>query len=322
MTMVTKTVFVTDIVASTQLFSAAGSWRAERIRATHFDLLGKEVAHRRGNVVKTVGDGVIAVFDCARDAMDCAVAVQVALREHRTAERDNLAVRIGVNSGDVTADHGDYFGLPVTEASRLCSLAAGGGVLISDSTRLLARHDAAVIDLGEVQLKGLPYLTHVWSVSWKESEGTPVRAVLADDEALMREGIALVLASAGIEVVGQATNAEELIQLTQDLQPDLAIVDVHMPPTDAMQGLQAAIRIRERHPQTNVLLLSADFEPRYAQRLLAAFPAGVGYLIKDQVSDVTEFAAAARRVAAGGTAFEADLLSGSVLTSLGARSVS
>jgi DNA-binding NarL/FixJ family response regulator len=138
-----------------------------------------------------------------------------------------------------------------------------------------------------------------------------VRAVLADDAALMREGIALVLASAGIEIVGQATNAEELLQLSQDLQPDLAIVDVHMPPTDAIQGLEAAIRIREKHPRTNVLLLSADFEPRYAQRLLAASPAGVGYLVKERVSDVTEFAAAARRVAAGGVAFEADLFRGS-----------
>lgn len=307
--MVTKTVLVTDIVASTQLFAAAGSWRAERIREAHFDLLGKEVAHRHGNVVKNVGDGVIAVFDCARDALECAVAVQTALRDHRTAERNNLAVRVGVNSGDITVHHGDYFGLPVAEASRLCSLATGGDILISDSTRLLARHDAALTDLGEIRLKGLPYPTHVWSVSWSESEGTPVRAVLADDAALMREGIALVLASAGIEVVGQATNAEELLRLSQDLQPDLAIVDIHMPPTDAIQGLEAAIRIRERHPRTNVLLLSADFEPRYAQRLLAASPAGVGYLVKERVSDTTEFAAAARRVAAGGTAFEADLFS-------------
>jgi DNA-binding NarL/FixJ family response regulator len=136
-----------------------------------------------------------------------------------------------------------------------------------------------------------------------------MRIVLADDSVLLREGLARLLEDGGFEVVGQAGNADELLLKVRSYDPDVAIVDIRMPPTHTDEGLQAAREIREKHPRTGVLVLSQYVEPSYALELLADSAEGVGYLLKDRVSDIDEFSAAVRRVAEGGSALDPSVVS-------------
>ena len=136
-----------------------------------------------------------------------------------------------------------------------------------------------------------------------------MRVVVADDSVLLREGVVRILAEAGFEVVGQAGDADELMLKVRSYSPDVAVVDIRMPPTHTDEGLQAAQEIREKHPGVGVLVLSQYIEPTYAMELLADSAEGVGYLLKDRVSDVHEFADAVRRVAAGGSALDPTIVS-------------
>jgi DNA-binding NarL/FixJ family response regulator len=136
-----------------------------------------------------------------------------------------------------------------------------------------------------------------------------VRVVLAEDSVLLREGVARILDEAGFEVVGQAGNADELMLKVRSYSPDVAIVDIRMPPTHTDEGLRAAQEIREKHPNCGVLVLSQYVEPTYAMELLAESAEGVGYLLKDRVSDVNEFADAVRRVGEGGSALDPTIVS-------------
>ena len=136
-----------------------------------------------------------------------------------------------------------------------------------------------------------------------------MRVVLAEDSVLLREGVARILDEAGFEVVGQAGNADELLLNVRSYSPDVAIVDIRMPPTHTDEGLRAAQEIREKHPTCGVLVLSQYVEATYAMELLAESAEGVGYLIKDRVSDVNEFADAVRRVGEGGSALDPTIVS-------------
>jgi DNA-binding NarL/FixJ family response regulator len=136
-----------------------------------------------------------------------------------------------------------------------------------------------------------------------------VRVVIADDSVLLREGVASLLESAGFEVVGRAGDADDLLLKVRSYSPDVAIVDIRMPPTQTDEGLRAAKEIREKHPSTGVLVLSQYVEAAYAMELLAESAEGVGYLLKDRVADVDEFTAAVRRVAEGGSALDPTVVS-------------
>ena len=136
-----------------------------------------------------------------------------------------------------------------------------------------------------------------------------MRVVLAEDSVLLREGVARILDEAGFEVVGQAGNADELLLKVRSYSPDVAIVDIRMPPTHTDEGLRAAQEIREKHPGIGVLVLSQYVEAAYAMELLAESAEGVGYLLKDRVSDVNEFADAVRRVGEGGSALDPTIVS-------------
>jgi DNA-binding NarL/FixJ family response regulator len=132
--------------------------------------------------------------------------------------------------------------------------------------------------------------------------------VVADDSVLLREGIVALLENAGIEVVGQAGDAEDLVRKVGAHKPDVAIVDVRMPPTNSDDGLRAAILLRSRQPSLGVLVLSQYVEPAYAQALLADTAEGLGYLLKDRVGDVERFIDAVRRVAGGGSALDPEVV--------------
>ena len=126
-----------------------------------------------------------------------------------------------------------------------------------------------------------------------------MRVVIAEDEALLREGLARLLADAGIEVVGQGETADQLLALVERHQPDVAIVDIKMPPTHTDEGLVAAQTIRREHSSVAVLVLSHYLESRYAMRLLEDHPESVGYLLKDRVSNIAVLVDALRRVSEG-----------------------
>ena len=141
-----------------------------------------------------------------------------------------------------------------------------------------------------------------------EVPGRTLRIVVADDNALLREGIASLLSDAGHEVVGRAVDADDLRLKVRSYTPDIAIVDVRMPPGNLDDGLVAAVDIRRLHPTVAVLVLSQHLEPTYLLELVGDNAAGVGYLLKDRVRDVGEFVDAVERVAGGGTAFDPDVV--------------
>ena len=134
--------------------------------------------------------------------------------------------------------------------------------------------------------------------------GGGLRVVVAEDDALLREGIASLLEDAGHEVVGRARDAPDLLLKARSYLPDVAITDVRMPPGYADDGLVAAVEIRRAHPTVSVLVLSQHLEPTYMLELVGDDAAGVGYLLKDRVRDVADFLDAVERVAAGATAFD------------------
>jgi DNA-binding NarL/FixJ family response regulator len=138
---------------------------------------------------------------------------------------------------------------------------------------------------------------------------TAVRVVIADDSVLLREGLARLLDEVGFEVVGQAGDAEDLLRKVGAHKPDVVVVDVKMPPTHTDEGLRAAREIRTRFPRMGVLVLSQYIEESYAVDLLAESAEGVGYLLKDRVSDVDRFRDAVRRVGEGGSALDPEVVS-------------
>ena len=125
-----------------------------------------------------------------------------------------------------------------------------------------------------------------------------MRVVLAEDELLLREGMASLLERSGVEVVGQAGDATQLLALVRDTSPDLVVVDIRMPPTRTREGLEAAREIRQQRPEIGILVLSAHVEVEHAMELLAS-GRGIGYLLKSRVTDVTEFVETLERIAKG-----------------------
>jgi DNA-binding NarL/FixJ family response regulator len=135
-----------------------------------------------------------------------------------------------------------------------------------------------------------------------------MRVVIAEDSVLLQAGLAKILAASGIEVAAAVGDAESLLAAVAEHQPDAVIADVRMPPTHTDEGIRAALVIRQQWPRVAVLVLSQYVEERYAADLLSANTSSVGYLLKDRVADVTEFVAALRRVAVGGTALDPEVV--------------
>ncbi len=135
-----------------------------------------------------------------------------------------------------------------------------------------------------------------------------MRVILADDAVLFREGTARVLTEAGFEVTGQAGDARELLDLIRQSPPDVAIIDIRMPPDHSAEGVEAAVEIRRTSPGVGLLLLSQHVEAHYAMRLMTEFEGGVGYLLKDRVSDLVAFAGDVRRVANGDCVIDPELV--------------
>jgi DNA-binding NarL/FixJ family response regulator len=136
----------------------------------------------------------------------------------------------------------------------------------------------------------------------------PLTVVIGEDDVLLREGIARILTEAGCEVVAQTGDAEDLLRRAMAHRPDVALVDVQMPPGNEDDGLRAALELRKQRPDTGILVLSQFYEDHYAQELMAERAEGVGYLLKERVGDVEAFIDAVNRVAGGGTALDPEVV--------------
>jgi DNA-binding NarL/FixJ family response regulator/class 3 adenylate cyclase len=316
----TVTLVFTDVEGSTRLVQRLGDEYAHLLD-DHRRLLCQAVARGEGVVVDHRGDEFFLVFSDARKAAEAVVSAQQAFASHDWPRDAQLRVRMGMHTGEPNVREGTYFGLDVHRAARICQAGSGGQILLSERTRdaLDSRH--LLEDLGEHELPGIDEPERLFQLN---APGLPskfpslstarrgfrgVRVVLADDSVLLREGIARLLEDAGFEVVAQSGTAEDLLRHVGMHKPDVALIDIRMPPTQTDEGLRAAQQIRERWPDTGVLVLSQYVEPAYAMELLGENAEGVGYLLKDRVSDVDEFAAAVRRVAEGGSALDPAVVS-------------
>jgi DNA-binding NarL/FixJ family response regulator/class 3 adenylate cyclase len=314
------TLVFTDVEGSTQLVQRLGDHYAH-VLEDHRRLFREAVDRADGIVVDQRGDECFVVFEDARAAADAVVSAQMALAAHEWPSGVQLRVRVGMHTGEPNVRDGTYFGLDVHRAARICQAGSGGQILLSQRTREELEPAHEVEDLGEHHLAGIDQPERLFQLN---AAGLPaqfpplstarrgvrgVRVVLADDSVLLREGIARLLEDAGFEVVAQSGTAEDLLRHVGMHKPDVALIDIRMPPTQTDEGLRAAQQIRERWPDTGVLVLSQYVEPAYAMELLGENAEGVGYLLKDRVSDVEEFAAAVRRVAEGGSALDPAVVS-------------
>jgi class 3 adenylate cyclase/CheY-like chemotaxis protein len=310
------TFLFTDIEGSTRLVQRLGDgWAA--VLEQHRDVIRAAIESHRGEVVDFRGDEFFAAFEESADAVAAAIAAQRELQSADWALEAPVKVRMGLHRGRAQAAGDGYVGLAVHHAARVCQAGRGGEILVSSSIDV---EGLDLLELGEFALRGIPQATRLSRVlapglqtEFPPLEGAqptqaPLRVVLADDSVLLREGVASLLEEAGFEVVGQAGTAEDLLALVDEALPDVAVVDIRMPPTKTDEGIRAAHEIRKRWPKTGVLVLSSYADPEAAVRLLADGAQGVGYLLKERVADVEEFTAAVRRVAAGGTTIDEEIL--------------
>jgi class 3 adenylate cyclase/CheY-like chemotaxis protein len=312
------TFFFSDVEGSTALVRELGDGYGALLLELR-SLLETEIAANGGRVVDMRADEVFAVFPEPEQGVTASAAIQRRLAEARWAADTSVRIRIGLHTGVAREDgQNDYVGIEVHRAARIASAGHGGQILLSSKTAELTR--ASVRDLGEYSLDGLAEPESIFQLVANDlpSDFPALRSgprlsgltvSLADDSVIVREGIARLLEEIGITVVSQAGTPEELLRDIAEHQPDVAVVDIRMPPSGSDEGLRAAKTIRSQFPSVGVLLLSQALEPAYAAELVAESPTGVGYLLKDRVGNLEEFAAALRRVADGGQALDPALVS-------------
>jgi class 3 adenylate cyclase/CheY-like chemotaxis protein len=313
----TVTLLFTDVEGSTRLVQRLGETYGD-VLAEMRRVIREAAAAAGGFLVDARGDETFFVFQRATDAVAAAVSAQHALAATEWPNGEQVRVRMGLHTGtpSVTGER-DYVGVDVHRAVRICTAGHGGQIVLSEDA-CSALDGGRCVDLGVHRLAGLgqPERLYQLTVPGLPDTFPPLRAArelerlrvaLADDSVLLRVGIARLLADAGFEVIAQAGDGDGLLRAVAEAAPDVAIVDIRMPPTHTDEGLQAAARIRDEHPDVAVLVLSQHVEEEYALELLAGNRDGVGYLLKDRVGDVEEFAEAVRRVAAGGVVLDQEV---------------
>lgn len=312
------TFLFTDVERSTGLLQRLGELYGP-VLASVREILRDAVAAHGGREIDSRGDELFACFEEPSQALNAALAAQRGLLAREWPAGERVRVRMGLHTGSAAVSDGGYVGLDVHRAARIASCGHGGQVLVSSSTALLLG-EVALTDLGAHELPGLPEPERIFQLTAADLPGEfpplrnarplrpAVRVVIADDSVLLREGIARLLEDSGMAVAAQSGTADDLLRQVEEHEPDVAIVDIRMPPTQTDEGLRAAQAIRDRFASTAVLVLSQYVEPTYAIELLSRSAGGVGYLLKDRISDVDEFADAVRRVAAGGSAVDPEVV--------------
>ena len=302
----TTTILFTDVTDSSGLVHRLGDERAAAAVAAHLRLLRGEVERCHGKVTKTLGDGLMAVFSTAYHGALAATAMQQAAElANRKGESPVLGLRVGMHVGDVVDDGADdVFGAAVVVARRLCDAATSGKILASDLVRSLVgnRPDIRFAPLDAFELKGIPEPVVAAGILWTPlPEQAPIRVNVADDAALIRAGVVRLLADEGFDVVAEASDYTSLTSAIDRDPPDLVITDIRMPPGNRDEGLRAASYVKANHPGVAVLILSQYVEASAAAGLLDGQTAGVGYLLKERVSELDAFIRAARTIAGGGS---------------------
>ena len=314
------TLLFCDIEGSTQLVHDAGADYAHLLADVR-RLLRESLVRHGGLEIDAHGDELFAAFSDANRAVAAALDAQRVLLSHNWPGDHRVRVRMGLHTGEPLITEDGYTGIDVHRVARI-ALAGHGGQILASAATLEPVAGSRAHDLGTFQLSGLPDPERIHQLlgdglpadfpplrNTVAALGNAMRVVLADDSVLLREGIARLLEDAGFEIAAQSGTADDLLRHVAMHKPDVAIVDIRMPPTLTDEGLRAAKEIRERHPATGVLVLSQYVEAGYAMELLAESAEGVGYLLKDRVADVDQFAAAVRRVGDGGSALDPAVVS-------------
>ncbi len=312
-----RTFLIADIRGFTRFTADRGDEAAAKLATKFADIVAKAVVSRNGTLVELRGDEALAAFDSARQALRAALELQSIFHDETQSDPSlPLVVGMGLDAGEAVAVGDGYRGAALNTAARLCALAAGGEIVASANLVHLggAVPGIAFVELGPRELMGLRQAiaaVRVEGVDVREGAerpGGPIRVVLADDAVLLREALAAGLKAAGFEVVGQASDVAGLLSLVETRAPDVAVVDVRMPPTHTTEGLEAAREIRRQHPGIAILVLSQYVETRYAVDLIRDEPSGVGYLLKDRVTRLDDLSDAVRRVAAGGSVIDPEVV--------------
>jgi DNA-binding NarL/FixJ family response regulator/class 3 adenylate cyclase len=311
----TITFLIADIEGSTRLLHESGDAYGQALSVVR-RVLRDAVAAHGGVEVDATGDELLAVFADAPAAADTALLAQRSLRDASWPGERAARVRIGLHTGTPSLGDEGYVGLDVVRAARVANAGHGGQILVSSTTAGFVS-GLELRDLGVHRLAGLVDAERIAQLvaddlprdfpplrNTVSQLGGGRRVVVAEDSVLLREGVVRLLEDVGFEVAGQSDNPDDLLRHVAMHRPDVAIVDIRMPPTQTDEGLRAAAAIRELHPGTGVLVLSQYVEPGYALDLLAESAEGVGYLLKDRVADVEEFAAAVARIADGGSVLD------------------
>ena len=317
----TVTFFLADIEGSTRLQQDDRVDDYPVLVGAVRGILRHAIAAHGGHEVDAVGDEFLAAFAEPLPAAEAALAAQRAMRDEIWPEGITVRVRIGLHTGQPSFSDEGYTGLDIVRTARIAQTGHGGQIVVSEAA-LTALDSRNARDLGEHLIQGLSAPERIFQLladdlardfpplrNTSSTLGQAMKVVIADDSVLLREGVVRLLSEAGFDVVAQSGNADDLLRHVAMLKPAVAIVDIRMPPTHTDEGLRAAAEIRERHPNTGVLVLSQYVESGYALELLSDSAEGVGYLLKDRVSDVEQFASAVRRVAEGGSVLDPDVVS-------------
>jgi DNA-binding NarL/FixJ family response regulator/class 3 adenylate cyclase len=320
-----QTFLIADVRGYTSFTEERGDEAASALASRLSDIANQAVEASGGTVVELRGDEVLAAFDSARRAIGAAIDLQRRLADATFSDESlPLPTGIGLDAGEaVPVQHG-YRGGALNLAARLCGMAGPGEILASQEVVHLAGRmpDVAFEDRGEVQLKNVSQPVRVLRVvpadddpaerfaQLRSTAASPaqLRVAIADDSVLVREVLVRVLTDAGCEIVSQSQDGEALTAAVREDPPDVVVTDIRMPPTHTNEGMRAALSIRSEFPQVAVLVLSQYVETRSAMDLLEANPQGVGYLLKDRISDIGELGDAVRRVAAGGTVVDPEVI--------------
>lgn len=255
-----------------------------------------------GDILPASGGGLSAVFASVTDAVAAAIAVQNALSE---GAGHMSGLQIGIEVVETTSSVNGQTRVPTLRANALAGLAMPGQILATGLVESLASGlTNSVFEPYEAPGSGDQF-GPIFSVNWRpEPAPQLLRVVVADDAALIRSGLVQLLESAGFVVTADVGDADALLAAVVETPPDLVVTDIRMPPTNTNEGLVAAAAIRRDHPGVAVLVLSQHIEARAATTLLDGRPAGIGYLLKERVSDLAEFVDACSTIANGGSVID------------------
>jgi class 3 adenylate cyclase/CheY-like chemotaxis protein len=271
----TVTVLFTDLVASTEMIGRVGDTAGERVVVEHLSRLRDVLINHGGQEIKPTGDGLMVAFRSSLDAVRCAVAMQQDAESHGRQAPEPLGLKIGIHAGEGLPRDGDYYGLWVVVARRLCEIAQSGQILTTELVNQLvgSRSERPLDPLGEFELKGIPEPVRVVEVGWDPVAQPPAsstdRILMIDDEEANILVLDRLLTRAGYQNLYSTTDPRQALNMFLAEQPDLILLDLSMPYLDGfevMQQLQARMQPNGYLP---ILVLTADVSPDAMKRALA-----------------------------------------------------